>query len=160
MLTGIQTIKGMGVEDRTVQNWSNLYVDVLNVSLERGRLEASVEALFEHPADDVPAGAPAGGDAARCSSGGCSWARCWRSTRWAWAFSPPSPAWWCACSRLQLVGSYLERVDDVLECTRRSSRRSDHAGPHELQGGIRLDNVSFRYGPLAPLVLQDVSLEI
>src|SRR4030095_8628021 len=46
MLAGIETLKASGVEDRAVEQWSHLFVDELNVSLKRGRLSATVEALM------------------------------------------------------------------------------------------------------------------
>ena len=158
MMTGIQTIKGMGVEERTVQNWSNLYVDVLNVSLERGRLEASVEAfngalrmisplvlLLMGTLQVLEQRLPLGQMLALNALGV--------------GFLTPIASLVAACFRLQLVGSYLERVDDVLESPPEQAPSSVRR-PHRLRGGIQMQNVSFRYGPLAPLVTQDVSLEI
>ena len=38
MLTGIETLKAAGAEGIAVSHWSNLLVDTMNASLERGRL--------------------------------------------------------------------------------------------------------------------------
>ena len=46
MLAGIETLKAMGSEQRAVEHWSDLFVDVLNVSLARGRLGAKVGATM------------------------------------------------------------------------------------------------------------------
>ena len=46
MLAGIETLKASGAEHRAVEHWSNLFVDVLNVSLDRGRLSAVVDSLL------------------------------------------------------------------------------------------------------------------
>src|SRR4030095_582226 len=46
MLAGIETLKAMGAERRAVEHWSDLFVDTLNVSLERGRLNAFIESLL------------------------------------------------------------------------------------------------------------------
>ncbi|WXH27474.1 Lactococcin-G-processing and transport ATP-binding protein LagD [Myxococcus stipitatus] len=158
MLTGIQTIKGMGVESRTVQNWSNLYVDVLNVSLERGRLDANVEAFNSALKMAAPLVLLLVGTLqvldARLQLG-----EMLALNALAVGFLTPIASLVAAFFRLQLVSSYLERVDDVLE-TPAEQPASRNRRPHSLRGGIQLDNVSFRYGPLAPLVLQDVSLEI
>ena len=43
MLVGIETLKIAGAEDRALEHWANLYVDELNVSLSRGRLEALID---------------------------------------------------------------------------------------------------------------------
>src|SRR6185369_4273345 len=46
MLSGIETLKASGTEDRAVQQYSNLFVDELNVSLARGRLNAGIDSLM------------------------------------------------------------------------------------------------------------------
>ena len=40
MLSGMETLKAMGMEHRAAENWSNLFVDSLNISVKRGRLDA------------------------------------------------------------------------------------------------------------------------
>ncbi len=45
MIAGIQSLKVAGAEGRAVEHWSNLFVDELNVALDRGRLAAFVESL-------------------------------------------------------------------------------------------------------------------
>ena len=158
MMTGIQTIKGMGVEGRTVQHWSNLYVDTLNVSLERGRLEASVEAVTGALRMISPLVLLLVGTL-QVLHQHLQLGQMLALNALGVGFLTPIASLVAACFRLQLVGSYLERVDDVLEAPPEQSP-STLRRPHVLQGGISLENVSFRYGPLAPVVVQDVSLEI
>src|SRR5262249_52670776 len=45
MLSGMETLKAAAAEARSVERWSNLYVDELNVALDRGRLAARVDAV-------------------------------------------------------------------------------------------------------------------
>src|SRR5262249_9741049 len=45
MFAGIETLKAMGAEQRSVEHWSNRFADVLNVSLAKGRLTAKIESL-------------------------------------------------------------------------------------------------------------------
>jgi ATP-binding cassette, subfamily B, bacterial len=62
-------------------------------------------------------------------------------------------------SQLQLLRSYIERIDDVLDTP--PERDPGKVGrPVSLRGGIELDKVAFRYSPMAPLVVQDVSVKI
>jgi ABC-type bacteriocin/lantibiotic exporter with double-glycine peptidase domain len=61
--------------------------------------------------------------------------------------------------QLQLVRSYLTRVDDVLEAPAEQAPGATRRA-HTLQGRIQVDNVSFRYGAYSPLVVQDVSVTI
>lgn len=51
----------------------------------------------------------------------------------------------------------LDRMDDVLDTT---PEKSGTFVPTRLEGHIKLENVSFRYGPKSPLVLDDVSFEV
>jgi ABC-type bacteriocin/lantibiotic exporter with double-glycine peptidase domain len=44
MIEGIETLKTSGAERRAVELWTNLFVQVLNVSIRRGRLTALVDA--------------------------------------------------------------------------------------------------------------------
>jgi ABC-type bacteriocin/lantibiotic exporter with double-glycine peptidase domain len=61
--------------------------------------------------------------------------------------------------QLQLLSSYMARVNDVLDTpTEQPERTVRPAGP--LSGRIQAEHVSFRYNRLAPLVVNDVSLEI
>src|SRR6185436_12868524 len=61
--------------------------------------------------------------------------------------------------QLQLLGSYLTRINDVLDTPGEQDRARVRA-PHRLTGQITLRRVSFRYGPLAPYVVDDVSVDI
>jgi ATP-binding cassette, subfamily B, bacterial len=61
--------------------------------------------------------------------------------------------------QLQLVGSYMERINDVLDAPVEQHRHR-HRPVARLAGHVRADRVSFAYGPLAPLAVADVSLEV
>jgi ATP-binding cassette, subfamily B, bacterial len=60
---------------------------------------------------------------------------------------------------LQQLGSYVERIDDVLSAEPEQVRGTGVAPPR-LSGAIELSHVSFRYGSADPLVVRDVSLSI
>jgi ABC-type bacteriocin/lantibiotic exporter with double-glycine peptidase domain len=61
--------------------------------------------------------------------------------------------------QLQLLASYMQRINDVLDTPR--EQHGEHVRPApRLSGQIRADGVSFSYGKLTPPVLSDVSLEI
>jgi ABC-type bacteriocin/lantibiotic exporter with double-glycine peptidase domain len=57
------------------------------------------------------------------------------------------------------VKSYIERIDDVLE-TAPEQETQTAARAHTVRGQVVLEHVSFRYGPLSPLVVRDVSVEL
>ena len=158
MFTGIQTLKAMGLEDRAVQHWSNLYVDVLNVSLERGRLQAITEAFnstlrMASPLVTLSVGTYLALD------GSLSLGQMLALNALAGSFLTPIANLVSAGFQLQLVSSYLARVDDVLRATPEQGDNTPRR-PHKLQGSIQLEQVSFRYGPRSPLVVQDITLEL
>jgi ABC-type bacteriocin/lantibiotic exporter with double-glycine peptidase domain len=61
--------------------------------------------------------------------------------------------------QLELMGRYIERLNDVLD-TAAEQERLGTRRHHHLSGNVALDRVSFRYGPLAPYVVKNVTLEV
>jgi ABC-type bacteriocin/lantibiotic exporter with double-glycine peptidase domain len=60
---------------------------------------------------------------------------------------------------LQLLRVYLDRIDDVNSAA--PEQTASRLRPaHSLSGRIVLEDVSFRYGPLEPLVLDHISVEL
>jgi ABC-type bacteriocin/lantibiotic exporter with double-glycine peptidase domain len=82
MLRGMETLKAAAAEPRAVERWSNLYVDELNVALDRGRLSARVDAVGSLLTTGSPLTILVIGALQVISR----WARCSRSTRWRSAF--------------------------------------------------------------------------
>lgn len=158
MLAGIETLKATGAEQRAVEHWSNLFVDELNVSLARGRLSATVEALM----GALRTGSPllillAGGY--QVLDGQLTLGSMLALNALAGAFLGPLSTLVGTALQLQLVRSYIERIDDVLS-TAPEQEKSKVVHANRLQGGIRLERVGFRYGPLAPVAVEDILLTI
>jgi ABC-type bacteriocin/lantibiotic exporter with double-glycine peptidase domain len=61
--------------------------------------------------------------------------------------------------QLQLLRSYVERIDDVLKTPAEQERANVQQAGH-LKGAIELEKVSFRYGPLSPNAVEDISMSI
>ena len=61
--------------------------------------------------------------------------------------------------QLQLLRSYLERIDDVLK-TAPEQDKGKASQAERLSGEIRLERVSFSYGPLAPAGVREISVKI
>lgn len=158
LLAGIETLKATGSEYRSVESWSNLYVDVLNVSLKRGRLDAWVEAIQ----GALRVGAPVvillyGGWLVL--QGELSLGVMLALNALGVGFLTPLSTLISTAFQLQLLGSYLERIQDVLE-TEREQTREGVVPAGRLRGGIRLDQVTFQYSPHTAPVVRDVSVEI
>jgi len=60
---------------------------------------------------------------------------------------------------LQLIKGHMDRIDDVLQ-TPVEQDRDAVATPPRLRGHVAVRKLSFKYGDQAPLVVQDVSLDI
>ncbi|HKU42259.1 MAG TPA: peptidase domain-containing ABC transporter, partial [Polyangiales bacterium] len=157
-LAAIEPIKSMGAEQRVAERWADLYVDVLNTSLDRGRLGAQVSTLtgalgFAGPVALLLTGAylvlhgslGTGSMLALASVGS--------------AFLGPVGALVGMWTQLQTLRSYFERLEDILDTPRERTVTGDGALP-EAKGVIELRDVSFAYDPLSPNVLESVSLRV
>ncbi|WPB82607.1 peptidase domain-containing ABC transporter [Archangium violaceum] len=158
MLTGMQTLKSFGAERRAVESYSHLYVDVMNVTLERGRLGLWVESLTSMLRLASPLVLLLVG-AYQVLVGQLSLGEMLSLNALAGAMLVPLANLIGAAGEFQVLGSYLERINEVLDAPPEQPR--DKAGTLvKLEGAIELEKVSFRYGPSSPLVVQDVSLKI
>lgn len=158
MLAGIETLKATGAEHRAVEHWSNLFVDVLNVSLDRGRLDAWVQSLLGALAVASPLAVLLYGGHL-VLAGELSLGVMLAVNALAAGFLQPLSKLVGTAFDLQRMGSYLDRIEDVLETPKEQTGRETRPAPR-LRGGIRLDGVSFRYAEALPPVVRDVSLEI
>lgn len=143
MLAGIETLKANGVEERAVERWSNLFVDGLNVSLARGRLSATVDSLMS----GLRTGSPllvmwVGGWLAL--NGDLSLGTMLALNALAAGFLSPVSTLISTALQLQLLRSYVERIDDVLAAPPEQDRDEIVPAP-ALRGEIELRDISFSY---------------
>ena len=159
LLAGIETLKAAGAERRAAAHWERLFIDQINVALRRGRLDASVDAV----AGTLQLGSPLailvyGGF--QVLDGRLSLGTMLAAAALAAGFLEPLATLIAAGLKLQLLRSYMERINDVLDAPREQEGQSV-AIAHRLTGRVRAEGVSFAYGgPLAPQVVKDVSLEV
>lgn len=158
MLAGIETLKSLGAEQRAVEQWSNLFVDELNVTLERGRLDALFDSLLQTMANASPFVVLILG-ASEVLAGRLSLGTMLAVNALAAGFLGPLSSLVATGVQLQLLGSYLDRIHDVLDAPREQDPETVVPAP-PLSGRITLEHVSFRYSALRPMVVRDVSLEI
>jgi ATP-binding cassette, subfamily B, bacterial len=158
MLAGIETLKATGAETRAVEHWSNLFVDTLNVSIARGRLQAIIDALLAALAMASPLVILIYG-AGQVFAGELSLGEMLALNALASGFLVPLTQLVTTAFQFQYLDSYLERIDDVMR-TPREQEPGSRRPAGRLRGAIRLETVSFRYGPAAPLVVRDVSVDI
>lgn len=158
MITGIETLKSVGAESRSVAQWTNLFADEVNATIARGRLSAVIESLTTGLRVASPLVVLTVG-ALGVVNGDLSLGTMLALSALGTGFLTPLSSLIVTGTQFQLLGSYMERINDVLD-TELEQDPNEVEPAHELRGKITLQNVSFRYGPTAPEVVKDVSLEI
>ncbi|HEU0036516.1 MAG TPA: peptidase domain-containing ABC transporter [Kofleriaceae bacterium] len=158
LFAGMSTLKACAAESRAVERWSNLYVDELNVSLERGRATARVDSFMHMLTSGSPLVIFLLGTL-QVIDGTMSLGTMLAVNAVALGLLSPLASLVNAGMQLQLLGGYMDRVEDVLN-TKPEQSGQDAARVPKLTGRVTLQNVSFRYSERAPLVVRDVSLDI
>ncbi|HEY0994053.1 MAG TPA: peptidase domain-containing ABC transporter [Kofleriaceae bacterium] len=158
LLHGMETLKAAAAESRAVERWSNLYVDELNVSLDRGRLSARVDAVSSLLSGGSPLAILLIG-ALQVVSGAISLGEMLAINSLAMGLLTPLSAMVNSALQLQLIGGYMDRIEDVLRTAPEQSGK-DVARAPKLSGRVSLQNVSFRYGDNLPFVVRDVSVDL
>jgi ATP-binding cassette subfamily B protein len=158
MLRNMETLKSMGAEHRAVGHWSNLFVDTLNVTLERGRLDAWTSSLRSTMTMVSPL-IVLGYGATLVLDGNLSLGTMLGLTALATGFLTPLSALVNTGLQLEVLGSFQERLDDVFATAPEQSETESLLTP-TLEGQIELHDVGFRYGPNDPMVLRDVDVRI
>ncbi|HEX2831673.1 MAG TPA: peptidase domain-containing ABC transporter [Thermoanaerobaculia bacterium] len=158
LLSGIATLKALGAEQQAVDRWSNLFVDELNVSLARGRLDAFFDAAMNTFTTASPFIVLAVG-ASAVLSGELTLGTMLAASALAVGVLTPLTSLVSTAVQLQLLASYMDRMDDVMETAQEQDRQAVVTTP-ALSGKITLENVSFRYSPMRPEAVRSVSLEI
>jgi ATP-binding cassette, subfamily B, bacterial len=158
VLGGMETLKTGGAERNAVGRWSSLYTDCLNVSIQRGKLGAATQAIRGAVTQLAPMLILAVG-ARGVMSGEMTPGTMLAMTSLAISLFNPLAQLTESLLSLQLVKSYTERIDDVLKAAPEQDGKKVKTPP-ELSGAIQIRDVSFRYSPDRPLVLDGVSLDI
>ncbi len=157
MITGVQTLKAIAAEGRVIARWADAFVDVLNAGLVRGRLEAASDALLAALRVASPLAVLALG-ALAVVNGELSLGSMLGLSALAGAFFGPLANLVGVAAQLQMLQSYVARIDDVLDHPLEGT--GERRPAPTLTGAIAVDDVSFRYGAAGSLVLQHVCVEI
>ncbi|HVE76645.1 MAG TPA: peptidase domain-containing ABC transporter, partial [Actinomycetota bacterium] len=158
MLAGIETLKSTGAEPRAVEHWSNLFVNEINVSISRGRLSAIIDSAVGALRIGSPLAILAFGGY-EVVRGEITLGRMLAASALAAGFLIPLSTMVTTALQVFTLRSYMERINDVLDTE--ADRRYAITSPAPALGGrITVEAASFKYGPLAPLAVDDVSLEI
>ena len=157
MLHGIEVLKASGVERRALDLWSNQYYEVMNISIRQGRLSAFVDAALAA----VGLGSPLlllGYGTYLVLQGDLTLGTMLAVNALASGFLGPLSSLVGSGLQLLTMGSYIERVEDVL--AEKPEQELDAPAAPKLTGALELEHVSFRHSDASPWVLQDVSIRI
>jgi ATP-binding cassette, subfamily B, bacterial len=158
MLAGIEDLKAAGAEDRAVAHWSGLFGRELQVALGRGRLSALVESATASLQMVSPLALLAVG-AALVLHGRLSLGAMLGLTALGAGFLEPLTLLVNTGLEIQLIGSYMARINDVLDTPAEQDGRAVRPAGR-LSGHIQAEDVSFRYSSLGPVAIDGVSVEV
>jgi ATP-binding cassette, subfamily B, bacterial len=158
MLGGMETLKCAGAERLGVEKWSNLYTDALNIKMQRARASAYVDGLRGAVASLGPLLILTIG-ATSVMTNQMSLGTMLAMNSLATSLFGPLSQLVSSALELQLVKGHMDRIDDVLQ-TPVEQDRDTAQQPPRLRGHVSVKNLSFKYGDQAPLVVQNVSLDI
>jgi len=158
MFSAVETLKAAGAERRAVSHWTNLFVAELNVSLRRGRLSAAVETAMHGMALLSPIAVLLVG-AHLVGSGQLSLGTMLALAALSTAFLEPLATLVATALQVQLLGSYLARLDDVLSTPTETAGRDLRHAP-QLTGAVRAERLTFRYTSHGAPAIDHVDLEV
>ena len=158
MLTGMETLKALGCEQRAEAHYADLFVDAQNAQLALGTKTAWLDALSGTLRTGAPLIVLAMG-ALQVMRGSETLGNMLAESSFALGIFGPLATLMGVAGQLATLRSYAERVEDVHAAPPEQSRDVVRANPR-LRGAIDVERVSFRYAPIDPLVVDDVSLSI
>jgi ATP-binding cassette, subfamily B, bacterial len=158
MFSAVETLKAAGAERRAVSHWTNLFVAELNVSLRRGRLEAAVDTATQGLRLLSPIAVLLFG-AHLVGSGQLSLGTMLALAALATGFLEPLATLVGTVFQIQLLGSYLARLDDVLTTPTETAGRDLRHAP-QLTGAVRAEGLTFHYTPHGPPAVDGADLDV
>ena len=157
-LAGIATLKSAGAEQRSLQQWTNLFFDQMNASVRRSYVSSLINTAMSTLRTFSPLALLVVGTVLALN-GTLQVGTMLALNALAIAFLTPVTSLVNSGQQLQLVHSHLERIADVMEAEPEQDVQTVKQPPR-LTGHIRLDRVNFQYDPNSPPVLQYISVNI
>ena len=157
-LGGIETLKASGAEHSTLARWSALLARQLDASQQRGTYTAKVEAAMTMLRTFSPLFLLwlGGGMVA---NGSMTLGAMLATNALAAAFLQPVASLVLSGQRLQLAGTHIERIADVMRAQPEQSAQLP-ISDRQISGRISIRDVSFRYDTHSPNVLEHISFDI
>jgi ATP-binding cassette subfamily B protein RaxB len=159
-IRALRTIKMFGREAEREGRWRNLFADVINAGVRRGRLDiiltfgqTLIFGLQTVVIVYLGARMIIVGD-------GFSVGMLFAFMSYRQQFADRAVALVQHGIEFRMLGLHLERLSDIVQASRESGLETTLVTHRKVQGAIDLDQISFRYGPGEPVVLEDVSLKV
>jgi len=157
-VSGLDTLKASGAEDRALTGWNKLYLTSLGLSLQRNHLAILIDTLMSGLRSFSPIVLLWVGALQVLNNqvrlGTMLAQNAIAMTFFAWLTQVVTSA-----QKLQEAPAYIDRVIDVLN----TAPEQDPNTVEEVSsvtGAIVVENLSFRYGPNSPYVLRDISFTV
>jgi ATP-binding cassette subfamily B protein len=156
MLSGIETLKSMGATERTLMRWNDLYVQSLNRSIQRGRLDGTFGALlgalsYCGPITLLIVGAQS------VLEDGLSLGSMLGLSALAGGFLGPVSNLVSTGMRLSQLPGYMERIEDVLEAPREPAS-TVRLG--RMRGAVDIVELAFKYPSEREATLNGVTFSV
>jgi ATP-binding cassette subfamily B protein len=158
MFSAMETLKTAGAERRAVTHWTNLFIAEMNVSLRRGRLSAAVETALHGLGLLSPIAVLLVG-AYLVGTGQLSLGTMLALAALGGAFLEPLSVLVGTAMQVQLLGSYLARIEDVINTPTETDGRDLQHAP-QLTGAVRAEGLTFRYQPHGPPAVDGADLDV
>lgn len=158
MLTGIETLKATGSEQRAFQRWSNFFVKQLNASVILNYMTSTLSTFTSILNAAAPLIALWVGTI-ETLNGTMQPGTMLALGVLVGEFLAPLTSLASSGQLLQVARSHIERLADVVEAEPEQHGQKVQQPPR-LTGHITLKKVSFQYDPHAPKVLQDINIQI
>ncbi len=155
---GFETIKSLGLENKRVTGLMNGVVDMAKVRTEADVVAAVSDSLQSMLRYTAPLGVLLLGTL-KVRTGELGIGQMLSLSSLAASALMPLSSVSQTLATIPRIQAYLERIDDVLFAPSEQDITTRRVAPH-LTGAVKLVNVSFRYSPLTPMVLRNVSLSI
>ncbi|HEV2765169.1 MAG TPA: peptidase domain-containing ABC transporter [Pyrinomonadaceae bacterium] len=157
-LSGMETLKASGTEDRALHWWGKFFMSSVNISLRRHHLTALVEALMGALRSFSPLILLWVG-AYKVLDGSFTLGSMLAQNSIALTFLQWLGTVVQSGQQLQQAPALIDRVTDILEAEPEQDLRAVRPA-HRLTGHVEVRNVSFRYDQNSPYVLRDVSFTV
>lgn len=157
-LAGIATLKAAGAEQRALERWTSLFFDEMNISVRRDYLSSVVGSLLNVLSLSAPLLLLWIG-AMQVTSGAMTVGTMFALNALAIGFLTPLGSLASTGQSIQIVRAHFERIADILEAEPEQDPRKVQSPP-KLKGQIDVKGVSFQYDQNAPMVLEDIDVQI